>query len=166
MINVIFAVSLIVLIVVASILIYKYTNVYDYISFMESLDLTGLPIVTFKQGNKKLNFILDTGSSLSSISTNVMNTLEYTETDHYAETVGMEGKMMKVPINKVVLKYKNKEMVGEFQAVDLDKSFSVIKEQTGVTVHGLLGAEFMQDYGYVIDFNRMIAYAKKYRKSR
>ena len=36
-------------------------------SFREALDLVGLPIVTFYQGDKKLNFLLDTGANLSVI---------------------------------------------------------------------------------------------------
>ena len=36
-------------------------------SFRESMDLTDLPVVTFYQGNKKVNFLLDTGSNDSII---------------------------------------------------------------------------------------------------
>ena len=37
------------------------------ISFRESMDLVQLPIVTFMNNGKKLNFLLDTGASYSSI---------------------------------------------------------------------------------------------------
>lgn len=37
----------------------------DRMSFRETMDLTGLPIVTFRQGENKINFILDTGAAAS-----------------------------------------------------------------------------------------------------
>ena len=35
----------------------------DAMSFKQGMDLTGIPVCTFNQGDKKLNFILDTGST-------------------------------------------------------------------------------------------------------
>ena len=42
-------------------------------SFRESLDLTDLPIITFRQGKEKINLILDTGSSKSVIIPEVLD---------------------------------------------------------------------------------------------
>ena len=33
-------------------------------SFQNSMDLAELPVITFHQGNEKINFILDTGSNV------------------------------------------------------------------------------------------------------
>ena len=46
-------------------------------SFKEALDLIELPIVTFYQGDKKLNFMLDSGSNLSIIDINAINNLKF-----------------------------------------------------------------------------------------
>ena len=35
-----------------------------------------------------------------------------------------------------------------------------VKEETGVTIHGILGNTFFEKYGFVIDFKDFIAYAK------
>ena len=46
-------------------------------SFKEALDLIELPIVTFYQGDKKLNFMLDSGSNLSIILFSALLNLTY-----------------------------------------------------------------------------------------
>ena len=38
--------------------------------------------------------------------------------------------------------------------------FTSIKNETGVTLHGLIGNSFMQKYKYVLDFDEMVAYSK------
>ena len=35
------------------------------ISFREAMDLAELPVITFYNGDKKINFLLDTGSNIS-----------------------------------------------------------------------------------------------------
>ena len=52
---------------------------YDSMSFRETMDLTGLPVVTFKQGENKFNFVLDTGAFSSIIDSRVLDKLQYTE---------------------------------------------------------------------------------------
>ena len=44
-------------------------------SFGEALDLTGLPIVTFTQGEHKLNFLLDSGANKSVINSDHLKAL-------------------------------------------------------------------------------------------
>ena len=49
-------------------------------SFGEALDLTGLPIVTFTQGEHKLNFLLDSGANKSVINSDHLKALRHTPT--------------------------------------------------------------------------------------
>ena len=39
--------------------------------------------------------------------------------------------------------------------------FDTIKEDYGVTIHGILGTNFLDKYNYVIDFKDYIIYRKK-----
>ena len=47
------------------------------ISFKEALDLTSLPIVTFENNGRKINFLLDTGASKSIINVRELSTCKY-----------------------------------------------------------------------------------------
>ena len=42
------------------------------ISFKEAMDLAELPVVTFYNGDVKLNFLLDTGSNISYINKSIV----------------------------------------------------------------------------------------------
>ena len=48
----------------------------DIMSLKESLDLTGVPIVTFTQDNIKYNFLLDTGSDVSYINSTIVDDIK------------------------------------------------------------------------------------------
>ena len=78
------------------------------ISFRESLDLVDLPIVTFKNNNIKLNFLLDTGSNVSYINKEVLSQLQYESTNKIDQFMGASGEVQVVNVIKMSLLYKNK----------------------------------------------------------
>ena len=121
-------------------------------SFKEAMDLVELPVVTFFNGKKKLNFLLDTGSNISQINSSVLPLLDYKKIDGKdMDVMGIEG-------NKVNTKFCE---INEFCIHNLDEAFAIIKEESGVQIHGILGSLFFQKYKYILDFNSLIAYNKK-----
>ena len=62
-------------------------------SFKEALDLIELPIVTFYQDDKKLNFMLDSGSNFSIIDINAVNNLKlkHTKLNKVNSIIGING---------------------------------------------------------------------------
>lgn len=131
------------------------------ISFRESLDLSGLPVVTFRQGNTKLNFILDTGSNVSVIDGTIVKKLKVQETERKTNITGIGGTSGTLNVVDINFKYKGVELSDSFQVVDMSDTLSAIKATTGVTAHGLIGNEFMQKYEYILDFENMVAIMKK-----
>lgn len=137
-------------------------NNVDKISFKESIDLTNLPVITFYQDGVKLNFLFDTGATLSVINEKVINSIKVTKSDKVSQTSGIDGEIIdNIPNVQITFNYKDKSFTDDFQVIDMTKIFTSIKETTGVTVHGLIGSVFMQKYKYVLDFKEMIAYSKK-----
>lgn len=131
------------------------------ISFKESMDLTEIPVVTFYNGDKKLNFLLDTGSNMSHINSSVLNNLEYEKIDNSTEIIGMEGNSLECSsFCTMNISYKNQKFNEEFSIIDLDKAFEAVKKESGVQVHGILGSKFFEKYRYILDFNELIAYIK------
>jgi predicted aspartyl protease len=134
------------------------------ISFKESMDLAELPIVTFYQGDKKFNFLLDTGSNYSHISKEAAAELvgEVQASEGQVSGIGGEKADVFSGVCKTVLTYKNEQFdielcIGEH----LNDTFSAIKAETGVQVHGLIGNKFFQRYKYILDFEELVAYTKK-----
>lgn len=129
-------------------------------SFRESLDLTDLPIITFRQGKEKINLILDTGSSKSVIIPEVLNRLIHNKLEGCGTIMGMEGSLKETEYTDIEF-YNNSNKYSEtFTIVDMSEAFTRLKEMHGVTIHGILGNSFFTKYDFTIDYNRLIAYGK------
>lgn len=132
-------------------------------SLKETMTDVGIPIVTLKNGEKEFNFILDTGSDISHIDSNVKDSLSDTEeVEGDNPTVitangSVEGNnnWIRVPLN-----YKKQSFVEDFMLLDLHDSFEVLREDTGIQLHGILGGTFLRKYRYVLDYVDLIAYIK------
>lgn len=130
-------------------------------SFKEALDLTSLPIVTFENNGRKINFLLDTGASKSIINVSELSTCKYENAEGTSILTGIDGIPRETENVKLILSYNNKEYVDVFQKTDMSSSFDVIKRSTGVNIHGILGTAFFNKYKYILDFDKLIAYSKK-----
>lgn len=132
-------------------------------SFKEAMDLVELPVVTFLNGDKKLNFLLDTGSNISQINSSILPLLDYKKIEGKdMNVVGIEGnKAVNTGFCEMTITYKGQEFIGDFCIHDLDDAFAIVKEESGVQIHGILGSLFFQKYKYVFDFASLIAYSKK-----
>lgn len=133
---------------------------YTKMSFKEALDLANLPIITFVNNNKKLNLLLDTGANNSVINSADLQGCVYTESNTQNTLIGMDGIERVVQNVELELQYKNHIYVEDFQITDMSKAFNAVKQETGVTLHGVIGNNFLQKYKYVLDFEEMIAYSK------
>lgn len=134
----------------------------DTMSFMESMNLVDLPVVTFFQGNNKFNFLLDTGSSNSIINKAILPNLNYKVTKENASTLmGMDGIKHDVDTCEITVFYKEREYTSEYLIQDMTSPFESIKQASGVTVHGIIGSKFFNKFKYILDFNELIAYSKE-----
>lgn len=130
----------------------------DKMSFRETLDLVDLPIVTFKNNNNKINFLLDTGASNSVINKSAIDKLVYNQVDRVENIYGADGNKSLEGFISMSILYKGKTFEEEFQTADLDKAFDNLKKDSGVNLSGILGNSFFQKYKYIIDFDEMVAY--------
>lgn len=131
------------------------------ISFKESIDLTTLPIVTFKHLEKKINFLLDTGASNSVINESVLTHIDHKPTGLVEDFFGVDGNKSSGEYVTIEIEYNGKTFSDNFKSVNLDKCFGEIKREYGVNLHGILGNSFFQKYKYIIDFDEFVAYSIK-----
>lgn len=133
----------------------------DIVPFKAGFDLTGLPVVTLYQGEQKLNFLLDTGSTDCIIDSNIIANIDYKLTNKANNLMGMEGNNRLVQICEITLYFNNKGYTYEYQINDMKQCFDAIKAESGVTLHGIIGSKFFNKFKYVLDFDELIAYSKK-----
>lgn len=130
-------------------------------SFQSSMDLAELPVVTFKQGEKKINFLLDTGSNNCIIDSTFVKTLEHAPLGGETTLMGMEGREQKAGLCVIRMSYKDKEYEYPYVIQNMADTFGSIKKDTGVAIHGILGSKFFNEFKYVLDFEELIAYSKE-----
>lgn len=152
---------ILVAVIVNSIESYRRQKKKETMSFREAMDLTELPIITFYNNNKKLNFLLDTGSDLSHINKSLLPSLKYKEIDESRNIISVGGNTQSLGCCDMTVTYKNQKFIDRFYISDLDEAFGVIKAETGVQIHGILGSKFFAKYKYILDFESLIAYSKK-----
>ena len=156
-------VIILIIIVIAPIII---NGVQDYnkkkvkMSFKESMNLTELPVITFYNKSTKLNLLLDTGSNECVINSKIIDSLNYTKLDKKGSVFGMEGNSIDIDYISIDFTYNNKSYSSSFQVVDMQDAFDRVKQESGVTIHGILGNLFFEKYKYVLDFKELAAYTK------
>lgn len=139
----------------------KIFNIHpDAMSFQNSIDLAELPVVTFYQGNKKINLLLDTGSNNCVIDKKFLKNIKHEMLKCSTNIFGLEGNSQKSNICTIKMSYKGKEYEYPYVVQDMSAAFSSIKKETGVTIHGMLGSKFFNEFKYVLDFDELIAYSK------
>lgn len=132
----------------------------EKISFLESFNLTGFPILTFKSGEYKVNFLLDSGANGCSIDKSVLEYIPHKKADYHQRQHYVGGETKILEVCEIVFSYKDNEYKGTFLVGDYSEHFNAIKDTTGVTIHGIIGTDFFSSYNYVLDFAEMIAYSK------
>lgn len=131
-------------------------------SFMESLSLTGLPIICFNNNGQTINMVLDTGSNICIIDSNILKNIIHSKESHQIDgIVGISGEAEGSNAVELILTYKDASFKVECYVNDLADVASAVKQEYGVTIHGLLGTDFFAKYKYIIDFNEMVAYSLK-----
>lgn len=136
----------------------KHNNV---MSFKAGFDLTDMPIVTLYQGDKKFNFLLDTGSTDSIIDSNILKDIDHKTKNLAASLFGMEGNKVEVQMCEITLYFNDQGYTYDYLINDMSQAFENIKEATGVNLHGIIGSKFFNKFKYVLDFAELIAYSKK-----
>jgi predicted aspartyl protease len=156
-------ISLLALIIISAVVYYflrKEAVKSTALSFKSAMELTNLPVVTFYSGKKKLNMLLDTGSSENIISKEHLASIYYTPTGRKTEIFGKDGIVTTDEVVNTTISYSGLKFDIEVLSTDMKDAFELIKKESGVTIHGILGSGFFTRYKYVLDFDKLMFYKK------
>jgi len=129
------------------------------ISFQQSLDLTNLPVITaYTENLGKINLLIDTGASVCCINSKYHDSLSLINFNADVSTAGNNVYVNNCTV--LSLDIQGKKVVDTFILMDMEYQFNEIKNETGVTIHGIIGTSLMTKYKYIIDFNKSCFYAK------
>lgn len=141
----------------------KKDNHNSFLSFSLAKGFTSpnIPIATFYQGNKELNFIIDTGSDDNVISKEALKDIQYEKIDHKGTLSGVGG-IYEVEGCNITFQHEGESFTGMFIISDnLKDAFDNIRKCHAIPLHGMLGSKFLKKNDIVLDFKNLTAYSKK-----
>lgn len=124
----------------------------DGIPFNAAYNSAGLPIITLTNDGKEFNFLVDTGANLCVLNKSVLPELKYKELEGEGTMYGMEGNLQKVEYVEALLSHGKDDFTVEFQVCNIDAAFGRVEEAHGITIHGVLGTQFLENNKGRVDF--------------
>ena len=129
-------------------------------SFSQGFTSPNIPIATFKQGDKELNFIIDTGSDDNVINRESLKEIEHEMVEHNGTLAGVGG-VFNVEACNITFQHEGDTFTTKFLIADhLQQAFDDIRRAHAIPLHGMLGSKFLMQNNIVLDFNNMVAYNK------
>lgn len=155
------SIALFLIAIIAHYIVFYKDKKLNKMSFRETFDLTNLPIATFYNGKHKLNFLLDSGSDMCHINSCLLDKLKTIPLEAKRNLTGIGNGSQECNLVNMDIIYHGVHFECNFLAADLTEPFNVLKKDTGVQLHGILGCEFFERYKYILDFKEMMFYSKK-----
>ena len=132
------------------------------ITFGQGFIPPNIPIATFKQGDKELNFILDTGSDNNVVDKECLESIEHTIDDSQKfNLAGVGTDKNIVQVCNIPFQYGEDSFTEQFLISDLKGPFTLIRKCHAIPLHGMLGSNFLKKQGLILDFKNFTAYSKK-----
>ena len=150
-----YIITLVVIVVILIYGIFKNSHDYDKISFEESFNKAGLPIITLYNDCYPLNFLVDTGSDDNFIDTNILQYVHYIETDDQHEVICASGSTTS---RGIIVRINDGEDTVEEKFYTID--ISSVNTYKDIKINGILGSRFCADDKFIIDFSDMTIYSK------
>ena len=130
-------------------------------SFAQGFTSPNVPIATFHQDDKEINFIIDTGSDDNVINRKALNEIKHEKVEYNGTLAGVGG-VFQVEACNITFQYEGETFTAKFLIADhLQQAFDDIRKAHAIPLHGMLGSKFLMQNNIVLDFNKMVAYNKK-----
>lgn len=134
------------------------------VSFRQGFVSPNVPIATFYQGEKKLNFLLDSGSDKNVIDKGMLPYVTHETVEGESVSLGGVGGITQVETCKVTFSVDNEEYTEDFLVTDLSQAFGMIENDHSITLHGIIGSTFLRKNNVVLDFQNLAAYSRNKQK--
>jgi hypothetical protein len=138
-------------------------NYHDITEFKTKISKTGLVYVPFTCNGKELNFLLDTGSTISYIDAQTAVELGCKFKRCSEVVTGLGGDQEITEYCEIKLETPTTVTEIELPLANFKYAFSQVEEESGIEIHGLLGNNFLLASKYVIDYDKMMVFKPKHK---
>ena len=131
------------------------------VSFKQGFISPNIPIATFSQGDKRLNFLLDSGSENNVIDKKALVGISHKIIEGASTTLTGVGGSSNTEICELTFKCGEDEYTEEFLVTDMSQAFGMIEDCHSIVLHGIIGSTFLRKNNIILDFKNLAAYSKK-----
>lgn len=114
---------------------------------------TDIPYITMDVQGVSLNMLVDTCCAVSIINKNALDKVKYEVSERKVSLVALTPASVPTDIVNVPVAINGKSFVADFAVYD-DDDLCSFKKKYGVTLHGILGKEFLEALQCRIDFKK------------
>lgn len=123
-----------------------------------SLSRVGLPLIV-TSSKPTLCFLIDTGATH-----NVLFSFVYAELQHLSSVLelnndttlmGIDGSTKHVSQVRGTIAFEGKQSDITFSVVDATEAISMVQNESGIQIHGILGMPFLIENKWILDFNEL-----------
>lgn len=123
-----------------------------------SLSKVGLPLI-ITSSKPTLCFLIDTGATH-----NVLFSFVYAELQHLFSVLelnndttlmGIDGSTKKVSQVRGTIAFEGKQSDVTFSVVNATEAISMVQNESGIQIHGILGMPFLIENKWILDFKKL-----------
>ena len=119
------------------------------------------PVVRMTLNGKKIWVLLDTGASVNLLDIKAQKKYDfgvYNRPGNSVNVVGFASSEIELPrVDGIDLRYQGIRLQDEFLAHDLTEVINSVKQESMITISGIIGYSMMRKYGFVIDMCKDVA---------
>ena len=152
--NIIFILWFVFIIMLLSAIARKLVNKSCILPF-QNYDDTDIPYITLEIQGFQLNFLVDTGCGVSIILNSVLQNIEYTESSRKVQLEALTSDSLHAGMVTIPININGKHIEEDFVLYD-KQDIANFNVHYGITIHGILGNEFLDKTGCQIDYKNHI----------
>lgn len=150
----IFAFLWVALIIVLVVVLFKYAyNKPSAIYLFQNDDKTDIKYITLDVQGQQLNLLVDTGCGISIIRSDVAEALEHNKSPRKISLQALTPDSLASNVVSIPITVGNKSIIEDF-ALYGESDIANFEVLYGITLHGILGAEFFEKTNCKIDYKK------------
>ena len=150
----IFIVLWIALVIGLVVMLFKYAySIPNAIFLFQNENKTDIKYITIDIQGQQLNLLVDTGCGISIIRSDVAVTLEHSSSPRKINLQALTSDSIASNVVSIPLTLGNKEITEDFALYD-ESDIANFEALYGITLHGILGAEFFEKTNCKIDYKK------------
>ena len=124
------------------------------------LEKAGLPFIVTMGKLQNICFLIDTGSTHNIIYDFVYEHIKDSVRliGEKQRTIGMDGIYKESFTIEATFNFEDEDYTSTFSVLEANAAVSIVQEESGIQMHGVLGIPFLVQNKWIVDFDKCVVY--------